>query len=226
MARMMPQKVMGIITLALLLRGVLEQVEVPNWVIISCALAMGLGTMIRGWRIIRTLGMRIVKIEPVHGFAGETSAAVILLGTAHYGLPVSTTHTIASAIMGVGSVSRFSAVRWGVSLRIVSAWVFTLPICRADCVSGESTVPALALNGIENRPVSLRVSERGCGIGIFQDIWCDRSPHVGSSSGYRMLGKVGGYRLARRLHTHHAVADPRRMGHLYAAVFPVVPGCP
>lgn len=121
------QKVMGIITLALVSGGLLDRVEVPTWVIISCALAMGVGTAIGGWRIIRTLGMRIVKMEPVHGFAAETSAAVILLGTAHFGLPVSTTHTIASSIMGVGSLTRFSAVRWGVSMRIVYAWVFTLP---------------------------------------------------------------------------------------------------
>lgn len=121
------QKVMGIVTLALVSGGMLERVEVPTWVIVSCALAMGLGTAIGGWRIIRTLGMRIVKLEPVHGFAAETSAAVILLGTAHFGLPVSTTHTIASSIMGVGSVIRFSAVRWGVTLRIVYAWLFTLP---------------------------------------------------------------------------------------------------
>ncbi len=121
------QKVMGIVTLALVSGGLLERMEVPTWVIVSCALVMGLGTAIGGWRIIRTLGMRIVKLEPVHGFAAETSAAVILLGTAHFGLPVSTTHTIATSIMGVGSVSRFSAVRWGVTLRIVYAWLFTLP---------------------------------------------------------------------------------------------------
>ncbi len=121
------QKVMGIITLALVSGGFLDQVEVPAWVIMSCALAMGLGTMIGGWRIIRTLGMRIVKMEPVHGFAAETSAAVILLGTAHFGLPVSTTHTIASSIMGVGAVNRVSAVRWGVTMRIIYAWFFTFP---------------------------------------------------------------------------------------------------
>ncbi len=125
------QKVMGIITLALVSGGLLDRVEVPTWVIVSCAVAMGLGTAIGGWRIIRTLGMGIVKMEPVHGFAAETSAAVILLGTAHFGLPVSTTHTIASSIMGVGSVRRFSAVRWGVSLRIVYAWLFTLPCAAA-----------------------------------------------------------------------------------------------
>ena len=105
------QKVMGIITLALVSGGMLESVEVPRWVIMSCALAMGLGTTLGGWRIIRTLGMRSGKMEPVHGFAAETSAAVILLGTALFGLPVSTTHTMASSIMGVGSVMRFFLTR-------------------------------------------------------------------------------------------------------------------
>lgn len=121
------QKVMGIITLALLAGGQLQTSDVPAWVIISCALAMGLGTVAGGWRIVRTLGMRIVKLDPVHGFAAETGAAAVLLTTAHFGLPISTTHTITSSVMGVGAVQRFSAVRWGVSARIFSAWVFTLP---------------------------------------------------------------------------------------------------
>jgi PiT family inorganic phosphate transporter len=121
------QKAMGIVTLALVSAGQLDRMVVPTWVILSCALAMGLGTAAGGWRIIRTLGMRIIKMEPVHGFAAETSAALILLGTAHFGMPVSTTHTITSSIMGVGAVTRLSAVRWGVSLRIVYAWIFTLP---------------------------------------------------------------------------------------------------
>ena len=121
------QKAMGIITLALVSAGTIKSVEVPTWVILSCAVAMGLGTAVGGWRIVRTLGMRIVKMEPVHGFAAETSAALILLGTAHFGMPVSTTHTITSSIMGVGSVMRLSAVRWGVTMRIVYAWLFTLP---------------------------------------------------------------------------------------------------
>lgn len=121
------QKVMGIITLALLSSGHLEKAEVPGWVIIACAVAMGLGTVAGGWRIVRTLGMRIVKLEPVHGFAAETGAATVLLMTAHFGLPVSTTHTITSAIMGVGATKRLSAVRWGVTTKIVSAWIFTLP---------------------------------------------------------------------------------------------------
>ena len=121
------QKAMGIVTLALVSAGQLDRMVVPTWVILACALAMGLGTAAGGWRIIRTLGMRIIKMEPVHGFAAETSAALILLGTAHFGMPVSTTHTITSSIMGVGAVTRLSAVRWGVSLRIVYAWIFTLP---------------------------------------------------------------------------------------------------
>lgn len=121
------QKAMGIITLALVSAGQIQQMIVPSWVILSCAVAMGLGTAAGGWRIIRTLGMRIIKMEPVHGFAAETSAAIILLGTAHFGMPVSTTHTITSSIMGVGAVTRLSAVRWGVTLRIVYAWVLTLP---------------------------------------------------------------------------------------------------
>lgn len=121
------QKVMGVITLALVSSGQLTSSEIPTWVIVACALAMGLGTVVGGWRIIRTLGMRIVKLEPVHGFAAETASASVLLFTAHFGLPVSTTHTITSSILGVGATKRLSAVRWGVTTKILSAWLFTLP---------------------------------------------------------------------------------------------------
>jgi inorganic phosphate transporter, PiT family len=121
------QKVMGVITLALIASGQLTSPEVPTWVIVSCALAMGLGTTVGGWRIIHTLGMKMVKLEPVHGFAAETGAATVLLFTAQFGLPVSTTHTITSSILGVGSTKRLSAVRWGVTSKIFSAWIFTLP---------------------------------------------------------------------------------------------------
>jgi len=121
------QKAMGIITLALVSAGQIPSAEVPAWVITLCALAMGLGTTVGGWKIVRTLGMGIVKLEPVHGFAAETGAAAVLLATAHIGLPVSTTHTITSSVMGVGAIKRFSAVRWGVTARILYAWVFTLP---------------------------------------------------------------------------------------------------
>jgi len=121
------QKAMGIITLALLSAGQITTAEVPGWVIGACAIAMGLGTAVGGWQIVRTLGMRIVKLEPVHGFAAETGAAAVLMVTAHIGLPVSTTHTITSSVMGVGAIKRLSAVRWGVTKRIFYAWVFTLP---------------------------------------------------------------------------------------------------
>ena len=121
------QKAMGIITLALLSAGQIPSAEVPSWVIGACAVAMGVGTAAGGWRIVRTLGMNIVKLEPVHGFAAETGAATVLMFTAHIGLPVSTTHTITSSVMGVGAIKRVSAVRWGVTRRIVYAWLFTLP---------------------------------------------------------------------------------------------------
>ena len=121
------QKAMGIITLALLSAGQIPSAEVPTWVIGACAVAMGLGTAAGGWRIVRTLGMKIVKLEPVHGFAAETGAATVLMFTAHIGLPVSTTHTITSSVMGVGAIKRLSAVRWGVTRRILYAWLFTLP---------------------------------------------------------------------------------------------------
>ncbi len=121
------QKAMGIITLALLSAGQIPSAEVPTWVIGACAVAMGLGTAVGGWQIVRTLGMRIVKLEPVHGFAAETGAAAVLMMTAHIGLPVSTTHTITTTVMGVGAVKRLSAVRWGVTKRILYAWIFTMP---------------------------------------------------------------------------------------------------
>jgi len=121
------QKAMGIITLALLSAGQIQSAEVPTWVIGACAVAMGLGTAAGGWRIVRTLGMGIVKLEPVHGFAAETGAAAVLMVTAHIGLPVSTTHTITSSVLGVGAIKRLSAVRWGVTRRILYAWLFTLP---------------------------------------------------------------------------------------------------
>jgi len=125
------QKVMGIITLSLVSGGVIHSMEVPFWVILMCALAMGIGTAMGGWRVIKTLGMHMLKLEPVHGFAAETSATAIILGASSLGLPVSTTHVISTAIMGVGATKRLSAVRWGIAGKIVLAWVFTLPVCAA-----------------------------------------------------------------------------------------------
>jgi len=122
------QKTMGIITLALFAAGVIPTVDVPLWVIMLAATAISLGTAVGGWRIMKTMGQRVVELEPIHGFAAETTAASVLLVTAHLGMPVSTTHVISSAIMGVGSSRGTRAVRWTVARRIVSAWVITIPI--------------------------------------------------------------------------------------------------
>ncbi|MDQ2966036.1 MAG: inorganic phosphate transporter [Chloroflexota bacterium] len=121
------QKTMGIMTLALFSAGVISTTAVPLWVIIAAATAMSLGTAAGGWRIIRTMGQRVVKLDPVHGFAAETTAATIIFGASSFGMPVSTTHVISSAIMGVGASDRLSAVRWGVAGNIVTAWILTLP---------------------------------------------------------------------------------------------------
>jgi PiT family inorganic phosphate transporter len=138
------QKTMGIITLALFtgttsgafkdlpewasFLRVTEFKGIPFWVVIMCALTMAAGTTAGGWRIIRTMGHKMVKLQPVHGFAAETTAATILFVTARMGVPVSTTHVISTSIMGVGASKRFSAVKWGVVERIVWAWVLTLPV--------------------------------------------------------------------------------------------------
>ena len=121
------QKTMGIITLALVAGGIIPDPTVPLPVIILAATAISLGTAAGGWRIIRTMGQRVVKLDPVHGFAAETTAATIILGASSIGVPVSTTHVISSAIMGVGASDRFSAVRWGVAGNIITAWILTIP---------------------------------------------------------------------------------------------------
>jgi len=121
------QKGMGIITTGLVTAGLLKSYVVPDWVIICCYLAMGGGTMAGGWRIIKTMGQRITKLTPFGGFSAEASGALTLLGTAHFGIPVSTTHTITGAIVGVGASRRLTAVRWGVTRRIVWAWILTIP---------------------------------------------------------------------------------------------------
>jgi PiT family inorganic phosphate transporter len=121
------QKTMGIITLALFSAGVISEITVPTWVIVVSATALSLGTAVGGWRIMRTMGHRVAELEPVHGFAAETTAASVLLGTATLGMPVSTTHVISSAIMGVGSSRGPRGVRWGVARSILLAWVVTIP---------------------------------------------------------------------------------------------------
>lgn len=138
------QKTMGIITLALYsgtTSGAFDHLPawasflqvrefngIPIWVILACAFMMSAGTAAGGWRIIRTMGHKMVKLQPVHGFAAESTAALVILGASGLGVPVSTTHVIATSIMGVGATKRFSAVKWGVVERIVWAWVLTLPI--------------------------------------------------------------------------------------------------
>ncbi len=138
------QKTMGIIALALATgtkAGVFEnlppwaaflktpELRIADWVIFTCAFVMAAGTAAGGWRIIRTMGHKMVRLQPVHGFAAETTAALVIHLATTLGIPVSTTHAISTSIMGVGAVKRFGAVKWGVVERIIWAWVFTLPVC-------------------------------------------------------------------------------------------------
>jgi len=121
------QKSMGVITMALLSYGAIPTFEVPTWVKLACAVAMGLGTAAGGWRIIKTIGSDFVKLQPVHGFCVETASAGVILGASSLGMPVSTTHVITSSILGVGLSKRISAVNWKVAQRILVAWVLTIP---------------------------------------------------------------------------------------------------
>jgi PiT family inorganic phosphate transporter len=122
------QKTMGVIAILLYTGGYLgPEFYVPFWVIISAHTAIGLGTLAGGWKVIRTMGMRLTHLRPSGGFCAESASAAVLIGTALGGIPVSTTHTIAGAIMGVGSVRRLSAVRWGIAGKIVMAWILTIP---------------------------------------------------------------------------------------------------
>jgi len=122
------QKTMGIITVLLFSQGLLQgEFHVPFWVVISCQFAMGLGTLMGGWRIVHTMGSKITRLTPHQGFCAETGGAFMLFGATAFGIPVSTTHTITGAIMGVGAARRASAVRWGVAGNIVVAWFLTIP---------------------------------------------------------------------------------------------------
>ena len=128
------QKTMGIITIVLVSGGFLQMTgegklpEIPLWVVLSAHAAIGLGTLSGGWRIVKTMGTKIVKLQPVGGFCAETAGAMTLFGATYFGIPVSTTHTITGSIVGVGSAKRFSAVKWGVAGRIVWAWILTIPM--------------------------------------------------------------------------------------------------
>jgi PiT family inorganic phosphate transporter len=126
------QKTMGVITLALIANGNLgPDAGVPTWVIASAATAIALGTYVGGWRIIRTMGSRIIKMDAAQGFAAQGSGAAVILAATHFGYPLSTTHTISGGVMGAGAAKRLSAVRWGVAGNIVVAWVLTLPAAAA-----------------------------------------------------------------------------------------------
>lgn len=130
------QKAMGIIFAALIATGHLSKTDdIPFWVVISCQTAMAVGTLMGGWRIVKTMGQRITHLRPFEGFAAETAGAVTLFATAHMGIPVSTTHTITGAIIGVGLKRRVSAVRWGVTRNLLWAWVITIPISMAMAVA-------------------------------------------------------------------------------------------
>jgi len=121
------QKTMGIITLALFLFHEIPELTVPFWVKLACAMAMALGTATGGWKIVKTMGHKIFKLEPIHGFAAETSAALVICTASAFGAPISTTHIISTTVIGVGASKRLSAVRWGVAGQLIVAWVLTLP---------------------------------------------------------------------------------------------------
>ena len=125
------QKFMGIFALALVLGGKMAHFAVPLWVMLLCGGVMGIGTALGGWRIIRTVGFKITKLEAVHGFAATSSSAIAILLASRFGIPLSTTHCIGTSIMGVGVTKRFSAVRWGVARSIVMTWIITFPVCAA-----------------------------------------------------------------------------------------------
>ena len=121
------QKTMGIISSLLVTGGLIQEFEVPLWVVLSAHAAIAMGTLTGGWRIVKTMGQRITKLRPIDGFCAEAAAASSIFLSTHLGIPVSTTHVITGAISGVGAINRLSAVRWGVTLRIVWAWIFTIP---------------------------------------------------------------------------------------------------
>src|SRR3989475_8423652 len=138
------QKTMGIIAVLLFISCYLgEKFYVPFWVILICHAAIALGTMFGGWRIVRTMGMRLTALQPLGGFCAETAGAIALLGSATLGIPVSTTHTITGAIVRVGSTRRLSAVRWGVAQNVVLAWILTIPCTATPAALRHSSLPLL-----------------------------------------------------------------------------------
>ncbi len=122
------QKSMGIIAMALVAGGLMSEFKLEPWIVLSCYGAISIGTMFGGWRIVKTMGTQIINIQPMEGFCAETSSAVVLLLTAHFGIPVSTTHVIAGSIMGVGTVEKAASVRWITARKIMWAWLLTIPL--------------------------------------------------------------------------------------------------
>lgn len=141
------QKTMGIITLALFLFGEIDAIHVPLWVKLCCATAMACGTAVGGWKIVKTMGHKIFKLEPVHGFAAETSASLVIVGASIFGAPVSTTHTITASIFGVGSTKRLSAVHWGLAGNLLVAWALTIPAAALLGAASFAIFHVLGLNG-------------------------------------------------------------------------------
>lgn len=139
------QKTMGLIALALYLFNVIEEFHVPFWVKLCCALAMAMGTALGGWKIVKTMGHKIFKLEPVHGVAAETSASLVIMSASMFGAPISTTHVITASIFGVGSTKRLSAVRWGLAPQLFIAWVLTIP---AAAIMGAIFFWTLNLTGL------------------------------------------------------------------------------
>ena len=181
------QKTMAIITLALFSSGRLPEFIVPTWVVLAAAIAIGLGTWAGGWRIIRTMGTRIVRMEPVDGFAAQTAAAAVIQLATTSGLPVSTTQVVSSAVMGAGATRRFSAVRWGVARRIVWAWIFTIPASAGLAASAALLITAeplavmfavLILGAVTLVWVARRLSSRKPST-HFNDEGGDRVPKLG-----------------------------------------------
>jgi PiT family inorganic phosphate transporter len=138
------QKTMGIIAGLLVAAGYLREFFIPLWVILAAHAAIALGTLTGGWRIVHTMGSKITKLQPFGGFAAETAGAITLFGASSFGIPVSTTHTITGAIIGVGAIKRLSAVRWGVAQQIVWAWILTIP---ASAIIAALTYRTLSLFG-------------------------------------------------------------------------------
>ena len=142
------QKTMGIISGVLFSAGYLSRFDIPFWVVLICHAAIALGTLFGGWRIVKTMGQKIVKLRPIGGFCAETGGALTLLGAAYFGIPVSTTHTITGSIVGVGSLHGLSAVKWGVAGRIVWAWILTIPASAAVAAVCYRAVQLLLGSGV------------------------------------------------------------------------------